>query len=195
MTLPEAIAEVRRVGSLTLESGKLKVRFPDTDRSRLAPALAVLRANRDGAIEQISTEPAQAEPSRPTLAGLDPEAPGIPFAQWRAQQLNRLFLEHGRAIPHEASCITANTVADKLFRAKKPPPDSDGGSCSLCRGPLGDQPGTGYFVPPDNLNKRLGKPANSYVEVTLCYTCFARPDREAAMMNAFTKENEGRLRC
>jgi hypothetical protein len=93
MTLPAAIEEVRRVGSLTVESGKLKVRFPDTDRSRLEPALAVLRANREAAIEQVS----------------------IPYPAWKAAELNRIFAEHGvLGVPGR---ITAATVQDGLDKA------------------------------------------------------------------------------
>jgi hypothetical protein len=158
-----------------------------------------------GGIEQYLEElelavPSGAEdaPSADIVRG--PEEPiGIPYCEWLAQQLNRLFLEHG-ATPHKAPLITAGTVEDglsKLFRAKKHPPDADSDtalfkSCSLCRGPLGDQSGSGYFVPPDHLNKRLGKPANAFIEVTLCSTCFARPDREAAMERSILDEQQRR---
>jgi hypothetical protein len=120
MTLQEAIGEVRRVGSLTVESGKLKVRFPEAERSRLAPALAAMRANRDAVLEQVSTEPAQGEPAGTTLADLAPEAPGISYCAWKAEMLNRIFAEHGAL--KQPGRITAATVADglrKLSREKR----------------------------------------------------------------------------
>jgi hypothetical protein len=117
MTLPEAVEEIRRVGSLTVESGKLKLRFLEAERSRLAPALAVLRANRDAVIEQVS-EPARAEPTQPSkLADLDPEARGLLYAQWRAAQLNELFRLHGQT--GQPAQITAATVADGLLKLSR----------------------------------------------------------------------------
>lgn len=49
--------------------------------------------------ESILEEPAQAEPTKTTktLAGIDPEAPGIPYGAWRSAQLNELFRKHGTA--------------------------------------------------------------------------------------------------
>jgi hypothetical protein len=94
---------------LTVESGKLKVRFPAAGRSSLEPALAVLRANRDAVIEQVS----KIAPSKPTLAAPDPEAPGIPYATWKADQLNRIFAEHGTAGPGR---IKPETVQDGLLK-------------------------------------------------------------------------------
>ena len=118
MTLPEALEEVRRVGCLTVESDKLKVRFPEAERSRLAPALAAMRANRAAAIEQVSTEPVQAEPTQPSkLADLDPEARGLLYAQWRAAQLNELFRLHGQT--GQPAQITAATVADGLLKLSR----------------------------------------------------------------------------
>ena len=47
-----------------------------------------------------------------TLAELDPDACGIPYAEWKAQELNRIFLERGAmGKPGE---ITAATVVDGL---------------------------------------------------------------------------------
>ena len=49
------------------------------------------------------------------LAEMDPAQTGIPYCEWKAQQLNRLFLEHG-ATPHQPGSITAATVADGLSK-------------------------------------------------------------------------------
>jgi hypothetical protein len=137
MTLPEAIEEIRRVGSLTVESGKLKVRFLEAERSRLAPALAVLRANRAATIERVS-EPAQAGPSKSTLANTDPEAAAIPYCEWAAQRLNRIFEELGTAGPGRIQPETVTDGLEKYLRPCRardlpPPTKHRGGTKVICK--------------------------------------------------------------
>jgi hypothetical protein len=72
VTVPEALDQVREAGSVRVEDGKLKVQFPEPERTHLEPALAALRANREAAIGLLTRE-AEAAP----LAPDDPEA-------WRA---------------------------------------------------------------------------------------------------------------
>jgi hypothetical protein len=164
MTLPEAIAEVRQVGSLTLASGKVKVRFPEAERSRLAPALAVLRANREAVIDRLTAE-AEIAP----LADDDPEV-------WKA---------HPYRGEKELDAFIRRMEAQRDWWKARPAQ-----RCSLCRGPLGDPPKSGYFIPPADLTERLGKPANTVISVMLCATCFARPDREAAMERSILNEHQ-----
>jgi hypothetical protein len=191
MTLAEALDEIRKLGSIRLEDGKLKLDFPDSVRpAQVAEARAVVKASREAAIELLSRE-ADAAP----LADDDPEVwkahpyrgeKGLDAWIHRMDQQRDWWKDHPRPIARRAGGTTSR---------RQPGADSDAGlfkSCSLCRGPLGDQPGSGYFVPPDDLNKRLGKPANTFIEVTLCSTCFARPDREAAMERSILDEHEGR---
>jgi len=56
MTVSEAIREVRKVGSIRAENGKLKVRFPEPERARLEPAMETLRHNRETALQKIEDE-------------------------------------------------------------------------------------------------------------------------------------------
>lgn len=68
-----------------------------------------IKANRSC---QILTE---SEPTKPTkLAGTDPER-GVPYTQWLADRLNRLFAEHGAV--GKSGHITATAVADGLSHA------------------------------------------------------------------------------
>ena len=43
MTVHEAIDEVQKVGTIRAENGKLKLRFPETERARLEAAIEALR--------------------------------------------------------------------------------------------------------------------------------------------------------
>jgi hypothetical protein len=60
---------------------------------------------------QIFKQPVQREPSHAPLADVAPEAPGIPYATWKADQLNRIFAEHGTAGPGR---IKPETIMDSL---------------------------------------------------------------------------------
>jgi hypothetical protein len=117
MTLQESIDEVRRIGSIRVENGKLKLRFPEADGPRLKPAIAVLRQNRDAALLVLTTTDARAVPPPEcwpeSLLGLaqqrgrqsgDPEAAKaevwISYTEFLAERLNKLFDEHGKHGPH-----------------------------------------------------------------------------------------------
>jgi hypothetical protein len=62
MTLHEALGEVRRVGSIRVENGKLKLRFPEAERFRLEPAIDALRQNRDAALQALASTESGAVP-------------------------------------------------------------------------------------------------------------------------------------
>ena len=78
MTIHEAIAEIRKTGTVQVENGKLKLRFPQPERGHLGPAIEVLRRDREAVLlalaapEGDSTKPrctsthksALAEPSQ-----------------------------------------------------------------------------------------------------------------------------------
>lgn len=55
MTTQDAIAEVRKVGTIRAEAGRLKVRFPATLAERLRPALNVLKQDRDAALAVVGS--------------------------------------------------------------------------------------------------------------------------------------------
>ncbi|HYK59759.1 MAG TPA: hypothetical protein VEV85_10030 [Bryobacteraceae bacterium] len=94
MTLHDAIDDVQRVGSIRAENGKLKLRFPDTERFRLEPAIDTLRRNRDAALlaltmtESTTVPPAEAWPeslldlARGIPAMRKPHAKRFGFLTW-----------------------------------------------------------------------------------------------------------------
>jgi hypothetical protein len=135
MTLHEAIGEVRRVGSIRAENGKLKLRFPEAERERLGVAIEALRQNRDAALEALTSGESSA-----TIPALETwpeslrdlaeergqqtgdsetarEGVWISWCKWKARALNRLFLEHG--LTGEPGRITAETVRDRTMRAAR----------------------------------------------------------------------------
>ena len=65
--------------------------------------------------EKSTSQAVQPEPSKLTLADLDPEARSIGYAEWKARQLNRLFAEHG--VIGESGHIESTTVMDGLSKA------------------------------------------------------------------------------
>ena len=101
MTVLQAIAEVRRVGTILTQNGKLKLRFPEADRAHLEPAIEVLRQNRKAALDAVS--------DYADGAGKDV---WLNYSEWKARELNRLFREQG--VTGEPSSITAATVLHGL---------------------------------------------------------------------------------
>ena len=123
MTLCEAIEEIRQVGTLRVEDGKLKLRFPESHRQHLAAAIEALRQNRQAALQTLSDAAAVPPLIKwpESLRGLAQEcaiASGdhaaayrevwISWAEWKARQLNRLFQEQGAI--RQPGRITAETV-------------------------------------------------------------------------------------
>jgi hypothetical protein len=119
MTVHEAIDQIRRVGTIRAENGKVKLRFPELERARLEPAIETLRLNRAAALQALSIPPAAHWPeSLSELAAEvgrrsgDPEAARrlvwMDWYEWKAQSLNKLFLEQGAT--GEPGRITAATV-------------------------------------------------------------------------------------
>jgi len=62
-------------------------------------------------------------PNRATLDQVSPDAAGIPWAEWKAAALNRLFQEHGTS--GQPGRITAETVrhGERLARGQGLPPE------------------------------------------------------------------------
>jgi hypothetical protein len=132
MTIQEAIQEVRRVGSIRVENGKLKLRFPEPERARLEIASDALRRNRQAALEAVSDAAAIPPLTRwpeslrdlarehATASG-DHEAARrevwLSWAQWKAQTLNRLF--QGQGLTGQPGRITAATVQPALCRISR----------------------------------------------------------------------------
>jgi hypothetical protein len=123
VTVHEAIHEVRKVGTIRAENGKLKVRFPEPERARLEPAIETLRHNRETALQELfnaaTIPPASEWPQ--SLSDLaaeigrrsgDTEAARrevwMDWAEWKAAALNRIFQEQG--VTGQPGGITAATV-------------------------------------------------------------------------------------
>ena len=128
MTVRDAIQEVRKVGTIWEENGKLKLRFPEPERGRLALAIQALRQNREASLRAVSeaTMPKTADwpGSLAELADEIGERTGEPEAarrevwmdwyEWKAATLNRLFQEQGVL---GQGTITAATVRHGERRA------------------------------------------------------------------------------
>ena len=114
MTVDEAIHEVRKVGTIRAANGKLKVRFPEPERTRLQPAIETLRHNREIALQALSgtkSDPNLIPPAAEWPQSLselatevgqrsgDPKAARrevwMDWCVWKAAALNRLFREQG----------------------------------------------------------------------------------------------------
>jgi hypothetical protein len=114
VTVHEAIHEVRKVGTIRAENGKLKLRFPEPERVRLEPAIDILRHNRESALQTLSTtesDPTRIPPADKWPRSLselaaevaqrsnDPQAARrevwMQWCEWKAVALNRLFQEQG----------------------------------------------------------------------------------------------------
>ena len=63
--------------------------------------------------ESPPDDPGEVEPT--TLADVDPEQGGIPYTQWKGNELNELFHRHGT--PGQHAHITAAAIADSLTLA------------------------------------------------------------------------------
>ena len=59
MTVPEALTAVRSVGTVQLAGGKLKLRFPESVRVQLQPAIATLRTGKAEALALMAPSPAE----------------------------------------------------------------------------------------------------------------------------------------
>ena len=123
MTVEGAINEIRRVGSIRAENGKLRIRFPEPERARLEPAIEALRRNRPAVLEAIRgavvippierwPEPLRELADERAAASTEPEAVRrevwLSWAEWKARELNRLFEEQGTS--RQPSQITGATV-------------------------------------------------------------------------------------
>jgi hypothetical protein len=53
MTVAEAIAEIRKTGTIRAENGKLKLRFPEPERARLEPAIEVFQRDREAVLRAL----------------------------------------------------------------------------------------------------------------------------------------------
>ena len=69
--------------------------------------------------------------SRGVLQPVDPKPPmkNISYYQWKADELNRLFLEHG--VMHQPARITAATVAHGMAAEIKRAPNARGAQILL----------------------------------------------------------------
>jgi hypothetical protein len=104
VTVAEALGAVQGVGTAEVSEGKLKLRFPEKMRATLQPAIDTLRNGKAEALARL------AEPDL-TGRGSSLESEGIPWAEWKAAALNRLFQEQGAT--GKPGRITAATVRSR----------------------------------------------------------------------------------
>lgn len=71
MTLEDAISEINRAGSIQVENGKLKLRFPEPEQTRLQPAIEILRQNREAALQALKTAQLSEQETEKGLAVLN----------------------------------------------------------------------------------------------------------------------------
>jgi hypothetical protein len=120
MTIPEALEAVRQVAAVEISDGKLKLRFPESERAALQPAIETLRSGKAEALRLLSGPPPieQWPESLLDLADEVSAASGdaegarrqvwMSWHEWKARMLNRLFLEQG--VTGQPGRITAATV-------------------------------------------------------------------------------------
>lgn len=127
MTVHDAIQEIRKVGTIRVENGKLKVRFPESERARLEPAIETFRQNRETVLKTLNGAESSPSPIPPaaewpqSLSELaaevgqhsgDIEAARqevwMDWCDWKASALNQLFREQG--FTRQPGRITAATV-------------------------------------------------------------------------------------
>ena len=70
-------------------------------------------ADNSATVNDDPTAPQSTTPKK-RLADIDPDERGVPYTQWRADQLNELFRRHGRL--GEPGRLTAQTVEDGLTK-------------------------------------------------------------------------------
>jgi hypothetical protein len=127
MTAHEAIEEVQNVGTIRAENGKLKLRFPESERVRLEPAIETLRQNRETVLKALSgaeSSPSAIPPAAEWPQSLSELAAEVgqhsgdikaarqevwmDWCDWKASALNQLFKEQG--VTGQPGRITAATV-------------------------------------------------------------------------------------
>ena len=133
MSIPEALETIRRVGAVQISGGKLKVRFPETERAALQPAIETLRSGKAEALRLLSGPPPieQWPESLLDLADEVSAASGdaegarrqvwMSWYEWKARMLNRLFLEQG--VTGQPGRIAAATVRHGEGKAGGGAPD------------------------------------------------------------------------
>jgi hypothetical protein len=92
VTVAEAIRDVQRVGAVQASAASLRIKFPASMCVALQPAIDALR---DGKAEALKLLTASIKDT-------------IPWADWKAAELNRLFQEQGTS--GQRGRITAATV-------------------------------------------------------------------------------------
>jgi hypothetical protein len=119
MTITGALNTIRRVGAVEVSGGKLKLRFPESERAALQPAIDTLRSHKDEALRLLS-EPPPPERWPESLLDMADEVAVLSsdieagrqvwtsWSEWKARCLNRLFHEQG--VTGKPGCVTAATV-------------------------------------------------------------------------------------
>jgi hypothetical protein len=88
MTVPDAIRSVQQIGSIRAQNGKLQLRFPKSERQWLESSIDVLRREKAEALAILEGEEGHARAD-------STDSKGVPWADWKAATLNRIFQEQG----------------------------------------------------------------------------------------------------
>ena len=111
MTVEEAVQAVRQFGTLEAHGGGLKLRVRSDAMGKLSPAIEVLRLHKSDALETLGSSRSAMRP-----AYSKDEPVGVPWAEWKAAVLNRLFQQQG--VTGELGRITPETIRDGERKAK-----------------------------------------------------------------------------
>jgi hypothetical protein len=116
VTIADALATIRRVGTVDNHGGRLRLRFPENAASGLQPAIDTLRTSKAEALAILSSRdtanfahtvtPDFMVPPYPMVRPLKPGY--LSWAEWKAAALNRLFQDQG--VTGKPGRITAATV-------------------------------------------------------------------------------------
>jgi hypothetical protein len=116
----EALKLIRRVGIVESSGGNLKLKFPESARAALQPAIETLRTEKAEALKLLSEPPPIEQWPESLLDMADEVSPAsgdtegarrqawMSWYEWKARMLNRLFLEQG--VTGQPGRITAETV-------------------------------------------------------------------------------------
>lgn len=94
VNIAEALSPIRNVGTVDSSGDNLRRKIPDRERRALQPAIDTLRTNKAEALA-LATE-------------IEERSTSLPWAEWKAAYLNRLFQEQG--VTKLPGRITAATV-------------------------------------------------------------------------------------
>jgi hypothetical protein len=130
VNVAEALELIREVGDVQIFGDKMKLRFPESERAALEPAIETLRNGKAEALKLFS-DPPPIEQWPESLLDLADEvsvasgdAEGarrqvwLCWYEWKARMLNRLFLEQG--VTGQAGRIMPETIRHGEWNVRRP---------------------------------------------------------------------------